>query len=96
MLNVRNVKKYYPETSETPKGHMAQTRKNVHSTKPKPFEEGDTTKLIKQKKRDVYIKKLDVEEFRTTKLPKELRNTIYSDQTGQFLKVSLQKTNTSW
>ena len=91
MLNVRNVKKYYPETSETPKGHMAQTRKNVRSTKSKPFEECNTEKLFKRKKRDVYIKIYDVEEFRTTRLPKEIRNTIYSDQTGQFLKVSLRK-----
>jgi hypothetical protein len=35
MLNERNVKKYYPETIETPKGHLNQTRKNVRSTKEK-------------------------------------------------------------
>ena len=35
-LTVENVKKYYPETTETPKGHMTQTRKNVQSTKPQP------------------------------------------------------------
>ena len=92
LLNVRNVKKYYPETSETPKGHMAQTRKNVRSTKSKSFEECNTKKLIKKKKkRDVYIKIYDVEEFKTTRLPKEIRNTIYSNQTGQFLKVLLRK-----
>ena len=45
--------------------------------------------MIKKKKRDVYIKIYDVEEFRTTRLPKEIKNTNYSDQTGQFLKVSL-------
>ena len=56
LLTARNVRKYYPETSETPKGHMAQTRKNVRSTKPKPFEESDTAKLKKKKERDVYIK----------------------------------------
>jgi hypothetical protein len=28
-LTVQNVKKYYPETTETPKGHLNQTRKNV-------------------------------------------------------------------
>ena len=33
LINVRNVKNYYPETTETPKGHLNQTRKNVRSTK---------------------------------------------------------------
>ena len=37
MLTERNVKKYYPETNETPKGHLNQARKNVRSTKPKPM-----------------------------------------------------------
>ena len=35
LLTVENVRKYYPETDETPKGHMNQTRKNVRSTKAK-------------------------------------------------------------
>jgi hypothetical protein len=35
MLTERNVNKYYPETSEMPKGHMNQMRKNVDSTKAK-------------------------------------------------------------
>jgi hypothetical protein len=30
MLNERNVQKYYPETIETAKGHLNQTRKNMH------------------------------------------------------------------
>ncbi|KAL7526574.1 hypothetical protein ACHAWF_001827, partial [Thalassiosira exigua] len=40
LLTVRKVKKYYPETAETLKGHMNQTRKNVQTTKapPQPFE----------------------------------------------------------
>jgi hypothetical protein len=36
LLAERNVNKYYPETTETPKEHMNQTRKNVQSTKLKP------------------------------------------------------------
>ena len=45
LLTERNVSKYYPETLETPKGHMNQTRKNVRSTKPKsmPLELSNTT-----------------------------------------------------
>ena len=87
LLTAKNVRKYYPETTETPKGHMAQTRKNVRSTK---LEESDTTTLVKIKEQDVYIKIYDIEEFRSSKVPPELRNTIYSDQTGQFLKRSLR------
>ena len=33
LLTVQNVKKYYPETVETPKGHLNQTRKNVRLTR---------------------------------------------------------------
>ena len=51
LLNVKNVWKYYPETTKTLKGHMAQTRKNVRSIKSKSFEESHTAKLIKKKKK---------------------------------------------
>ena len=33
MLTNSNAKQYYPETSETPKEMLSQTRKNVRSTK---------------------------------------------------------------
>ena len=47
MLNKRNVSKYYPETTETPKGHLNQTRENVRLTKPKtrPFKKTDASTL---------------------------------------------------
>ncbi len=47
LLTEQNVAKYYPETTETPKGHLNQARKNVRSTKPKPepFEEPVTNTL---------------------------------------------------
>ena len=79
LLTARNVKKYYPETTETPKGHLNQTRKNVRSTKTpaKPLEVCDTSKLKGKKERDVYTKIYDV------------RETIFSDQTGQFPTRSL-------
>ena len=79
MLNIRNVKKYYPETTETPKGHLNQSRKNVRSTKPKPkpFEVSDNTHLKGKKERDIYTKVYNV------------RETLYSDQTGQFPTRSL-------
>ena len=34
-LTVKKVNKYYPETDETPKGHMRQVRQVVRSTKEK-------------------------------------------------------------
>ena len=47
LLSEHNVKKYYPETTDTSKGHMNHYRKNVRSTKinPMPFEESDTKTL---------------------------------------------------
>ena len=33
LVNKKNVKRYYPETNETPKGHLNQTRQNVRSLK---------------------------------------------------------------
>jgi hypothetical protein len=74
LLNVQNVKKYYPETTETPKGHMNQTRKNVRLTK--VFKTSDTTPLKRKKFRDIGIHVYNV------------RETIFSDQTGKFPKRS--------
>jgi len=70
LLNVQNVKKYYPETTETPKGHMNQTPKNVRSTK--VFETRNGTPLKGKKFRDIGIHVYNV------------RETIFLDQTGKF------------
>jgi hypothetical protein len=74
MLTECKVNKYYPETSETSKGHMNQTRKNVRSTKAKqtPLEIFDTSQLHGKKVREIYTTMYDV------------RKTMFSDQTGQF------------
>ena len=82
LLTIRNVNKYYPETTETPKGHMNQTQKIVHSTKAKPttweqpaqspFKEPNTLQLTGKKVRDVFTRVYDA--------PK----TVFSDQTGWF------------
>jgi hypothetical protein len=82
LLTERNVNKYYPETTETPKGHMNQTRKNVRSTKAKPttweqpaqspLEEPNTSQLRGKKVRDVFTRVYDIHE------------TVFSDQTGRF------------
>ena len=47
--NQENVNRYYPETNETPKGHLNQTQKNLRSTKQVPFQEADTKKLFSKK-----------------------------------------------
>ncbi|KAL7478375.1 hypothetical protein ACHAW6_004139 [Cyclotella cf. meneghiniana] len=68
-----NVHKYYPETIETPKGHLNQTRKNVCSTKLKhPFEELHSNQLRGRKVRDIYTKVYNT------------RETIFTNQTGKF------------
>jgi hypothetical protein len=75
LLTEKNIAKYYPETEETPKGHMNQTCKNVRSTKPKrqPLEVCHTAASLRGRKvQDVYVKTYDV------------RETIFSDQTGKF------------
>ncbi len=80
MLNKRNIQKYHPETIKTAKGHLNQTRKNVRSTKAKtaPLEMCDTSQLHGKKVRDIYT-----ETYR-------VRETMFSNQTGQFLMRSQQ------
>ena len=58
----------------TPKVHMNQSRKNARSTKPKhtPLEVPNISTLLERKVHYVYINIYEV------------RNTVYSDQTGQF------------
>ena len=76
LLNQRNVNKYYPDTAETPKGHLNQARKNVRSTKPRaqPFQDVNDGRLRRKKERDIFTTVYDV------------RETLFSDQTGQFPK----------
>eukprot|EP00804_Cyclotella_cryptica_P002833 CCRYP_009359-RA/>CCRYP_009359-RA protein AED:0.32 eAED:0.32 QI:0/-1/0/1/-1/1/1/0/453 len=74
LLTAKNVQKYYPDSAETPQGHLNQTRKNVRSTKPKPapFEEIHSNQLRGRKVHDIYTTTYQV------------RDTIFTDQTGQF------------
>jgi hypothetical protein len=74
MLTECNVQKYYPETIETAKGHLNQTRKNIPSTKVKatPLETCDTSHLHGKKVRNVYTQMYMV------------CKTMFSNQTGQF------------
>ena len=77
LLNEKNVNKYYPDTDETQKGHMTQTRKNVRSTKGAKaalaFEICNAAARLRGKKEeDIFISTYNV------------RETIFSDQTGQY------------
>jgi len=62
LLTTENIKKYHPETVETPKGHMDQARKNVRSTKtkPTPFETCNVSGLQGKKERNIHTKVYDV------------------------------------
>ena len=50
MLTETNIKKDYPETSKTSKGHLNQTRKNVRSTKTPPTSDGCHKPVLAQKR----------------------------------------------
>jgi len=62
----RTERQQYLETTETPKGHMNQTQKNIRSTKAKPttweqptqspLEEPNTSQLTGKKVRDVFTR----------------------------------------
>ena len=82
LLTVENVHRHYPETDETPMGRLDAERAGTRSTKKKfqsaplpTASEEDLKPLLGKKNRDVYIKMVDTW---------EMKNTIYSDQTGKF------------
>ena len=82
LLTVENVHRHYPETDETPMGRLDAERAGTRSTKKKfqsvplpTASEEDLKPLLGKKNRDVYIKMVDTW---------EMKNIIYSDQTGKF------------
>ena len=77
LLTVMNVHKHYPETVETPRGRLNQTKAGIRSTKsaPEPLleaDEADVKQCFNKKERDVYIKVWDP------------MDTVHSDQMGKF------------
>jgi len=80
LLTEKNISKYYPDTQETQQGHMAQTQKNVCSTKHKArvFEHTNIASLCGKKECDTYTAIYNV------------WKTIYSNQTGHFPMQSQQ------
>jgi hypothetical protein len=73
-LNVSNVSKHFPESDETQKGHMKQSKQGVGSTK---VIDEDATVEFKPtpgvKHKDVYLRVFDA-----------TKKAMYSDQTGRF------------
>ena len=86
MLKKRNVEKYYLETTETPKGHLTQTRKMSVQPNPKQYHLKKTEAYTLQDKKvqDVYTKVYDV------------RNTVFQTKQENFLPDSNEAKNTSW
>jgi len=79
-LIIKSVNKHFPESEEIQKGHMKGQRQGVKSTKTggEKANQEDIEPLQKplQKKNDIYYKIID------------LKETIYTDQTGQFSHLS--------
>ena len=65
MLTVQNVEKHFPETIETPRGHLNKIPGGIRSTKPAPLlepDEADLKKAFNKKEQDIYIKVWDVKD----------------------------------
>ncbi|KAL7482528.1 hypothetical protein ACHAW6_008209, partial [Cyclotella cf. meneghiniana] len=86
--------KYYPDTTETPKGHLNQTRKNVRSTKPKPIplKTFHSPHLKGCKVRDIFTKVYDVCD---TVFTNQTRKFPQRSQSGNFYIMVLVEINSS-
>ncbi len=78
LINVTNVACYFPEWTETQKGHMRSQRQGVHSTKKKTLDVFPNTPTPPpyERKKDIFI------------CIYKLKKTMYSNQMGLFLQVS--------
>ncbi len=77
-LNTKAVRKHYPKSEETPKGHMKKQKSGIRSTKKQlviKTEEVDDERP-KHKHHDIMIKVIITTD--------ELAMKIYTDQTGKF------------
>ena len=74
-LTTKKVNRNYPETDETPKGHMIKVRQGVRPTEEKlavSEKENSDTHVPLRKNHDIYVQ-ID-----------QVRDTIYTNQTGKF------------
>ena len=80
------IRRHFPESEETQKGHMRAARSGIRSTKKKPTiqeeaeEEESTHPEPQSKQRDIFVKILDTQD--------ELHSKIFTDQTGPFPRKS--------
>jgi hypothetical protein len=73
-LTPENISKHFPESDETQKGHMKQTKQGVRSTKVIDEEAAlDFKPMPGTKHKDVYLRVFDA-----------TKKAMYSDQTGRF------------
>ena len=75
MLTIANVEKHFPETVETPRGHLNQLPAGIRSTKRSPLPESkqqDLKAAVNKKENDIFVRVW------------EMKHTVYSDQTGKF------------
>jgi hypothetical protein len=80
LINVKNVAKYFPESEETQKGHIQGQCQGVRSTK-------RTESTLAKDNKDLNAPPHDSKrDFLITVY--NLRNTIYTDQTGKFPHIS--------
>ena len=87
LINVRNVRKHFPESEETQLGHMRGARQGVRSTRPSGFdtlgEDSEPPHIAAiERKGDIHIKVYELGQ------EERLSNTMFSDQTGEFPFIS--------
>ena len=78
-MNVKNVYKHFPESEETQRGHMRSQPQGVRSTQPTPSSDNVKDGHLnpaEPKHQDFIVKVYNV------------KQTLYSNQTGQFSKTS--------
>ena len=75
-LTVKAIAKYYPETDETPKGHMKGQRQGLRSTKTRMKQETSPAIPTTKEKVSVPPKKKTLEMFAKVV---DLKEVMYSD-----------------
>lgn len=86
-LTVAAIRRHFPESEETQKGHMKAIKSGIRSTKKKLIKEvvkieddNEVPNKVKSKQREVCVRILDTRD--------ELQMKIYTDQTGKFPRKS--------
>ncbi len=78
-LTVENILKHFPESDETVKGHMKQSKQGMRSTKVVNEDIPQVKQTPGVKHNDVYLRVFDA-----------TKKSVYTDQMGEFPIQSLQ------